>query len=152
MPSKKIMKRINIFLNKEERQVLEHIKKVHSLSFSTITDIIVRTYWTFDPYVKAIKEYSNSIQWLTKKRNKTSIKLKNIWQLTDREINCALLFYIYKMDLNLKDKYLTDKEMKKIYDVSRKAINKEFQTTIDNWANYNAFCRMKERYQRENEA
>ena len=32
----------------------------------------------------------------------------------------------------------------------RKQINKQFQTTYDEWATYNQFCRMKERYEREN--
>lgn len=141
------MKRINIYLTKQEENELRKIRKIHHLSFSSIIDIIANQYFTFKPYADDINFYSQ-LEKLTVGRRKTTIKTKNIYGLKERQINNALYYYIYNRDKTCPN--MPQKERDYMFKHIRSQINKQFQTTIDEWSNYNQFCRMKERYEREN--
>ena len=76
------------------------------------------------------------------KYKKTSVNLKNEYDLTEKQINNALQIYLLKMDKDPQDENFHSKV--------RNNINHMFQETYDPWYSYNDYCRMKKRFEREN--
>lgn len=135
------MERINLFITKEQKQTLNILKKTHQISYSTIVDLIAFHYYV-NPYTRNLITIDSNIRQPKQEYKKTSIKVKNEYQLNAKTINNALQVYMLKMD--------KDPNNKDFYSQIRNKINHAFQDTYDEWYNYNSFCHMKERYQKEN--
>ena len=135
------MERINIYLSKEQKQTLNILKKTHQVSWSTIIDLIAFHYYV-NPYTRDKMLIDTNIRAPHTEYYRTSIKIKNEYKLKPQTINNALQMYFLKMDKDPHDK--------EFYIKMRNNLNHAFQDAYDEWWNYNAFCHMKDRYNREN--
>lgn len=136
------MKKINIYVTQEQKKLLNILKNTHRVSFSTITDKITFTYYV-NPYTRQLMCIDTKIKQPGQKYKKTSVNLKNEYDLTEKQINNALQIYFLKMDKDPNDK--------EFYGKIRNNINHALQDAYDPWYNYNEFCHMKERFEKENQ-
>ena len=135
------MDKINIYISKEQKQTLNVLKKTHQISWSTIIDLIVFHYYV-NPFTREQMLIDTDIRQQKEMYYRTSIRIKNEYKLKAKQINNALQMYFLKMD---KDPQNPD-----FYIQMRNNLNHSFQNAYDEWWNYNAFCHMKDRYNREN--
>lgn len=150
--NKTIMKRINIYITRTEKDKADKVCKKNLVSLSTLTD--VTTYWLFyfvHHYGTQEQMKMLSETYIAKENNyKTSIKPKlkdeYLGQILEEPSKwCSNALKIY---LNHEiDKYLTDeKQINRYYS----KINEQLQKTKEIHWNYNAVIRQQRRSMREN--
>ena len=158
---------INIYLNKQERKMMDDIKYKYQLSLTTIADII--TFWTYHTFLvidqpilakehkqEELLEYKLANEYFYEHKYKTSIKkpkriksglfkgAKNQNKAYSKFVDNSLKIYLYK-DIN---KYSNDKNM--IQKEYWNKINAELQNTRDEYWNMNNTIRNIRRALKEN--
>ena len=160
-------KTINIYLNSQERKLVDDLKVKYRLSLTTIVDVITKH--TFKYFLQYAYEYNNKNEedlkrlykeYIYNKGKKTSIKEPQIFKkenggdyLVGNEYakgqskskfttNCLIIY----LNKDIKN-YVKEEEMQKAY---WNNINKELTTRKDDWWNYNDHIRYQRRMLREN--
>jgi len=131
----------NIYLTNEQKQHFLKLKKANQVSYSTITETICGCYYVIDQLRELMK---SDINYKTnEKYYKTSVNLKNIWNLTPKQINQAIQMFFAKVEKNIPNQ-------DNLYSKTRNKINRILQNTYDEFYNYNTYIRMRERYKNAN--